>query len=534
MKKFRYLLIAVFLIAPIAGKAQTWKLSTNLPNGGTDGMFGFAIGDKMYMGGGSYNKSFWEFDPATEKWTKKADVPNTHSARSFGVGFAIGNFGYVTTGQDDDDQSKVFNDLWQYDPSTDKWTRKADLPGVARDGAVGFAVAGKGYVGGGSDAKYNYPSDFYSYDPTTDKWTKENDLPTGPPMYQPNIIFPATFVIGNYAYMATGSVNNLETRDLYRYDPSADTWAKKAPLPDSARQAATGFSLYGKGYVGLGMVGYDSSRVYRTMLSYDPVTDQWTRIADFPGTKRAWALSISNNSSAFVGGGWNLGPSFFNGWWRFDTVTAITTKPGFLTINQPHLYFGAHTYGSDTTTSAFLLNQSWKAIGIDSVTITGTDASSFSLAPSTIHYPYLLGNGPDSLAVNVTFNPSAPSGNKTALLKIYYDEVADSIQQVYLIAISQPVESVAAEASEQFDVAPNPIRDRATVSFTSANAGETRIELIDLLGRTVYQSPKTIVARGESVRIPIDASALNLQSGTYMLRAITAGKTTEAKIVVNR
>jgi N-acetylneuraminic acid mutarotase len=61
----------------------------------------FVIGNKGYAGlGGSspdiVKKDFWEYDPATNKWTAKADF--TGKERVFSSQFAIGTDGYVGLG----------------------------------------------------------------------------------------------------------------------------------------------------------------------------------------------------------------------------------------------------------------------------------------------------------------------------------------------------------------------------------------------------------------------------------------------------
>ena len=52
------------------------------------------------------------------------------------VGFTIGSKGYIGTGYDW--QFRLYNDFWEYDPATNAWTQKADFGGTARDRAVGF------------------------------------------------------------------------------------------------------------------------------------------------------------------------------------------------------------------------------------------------------------------------------------------------------------------------------------------------------------------------------------------------------------
>jgi N-acetylneuraminic acid mutarotase len=87
-----------------------------------------------------------------------ADFPG--SARETAIGFSIGNKGYVGLGTDATYSDKN-KDFWQYDPSTNTWIKKADYPGTGIYGATGFSVNDKGYVGLGGSAEYGQKKDFW-------------------------------------------------------------------------------------------------------------------------------------------------------------------------------------------------------------------------------------------------------------------------------------------------------------------------------------------------------------------------------------
>src|ERR1041385_948282 len=58
----------------------------------------------------------------------------------------------------------------------DSWVQKASVGGPVRNGAVGFSVQGKGYIGLGEDG-YNLKNDFWEYDTTTNAWTQIANFP---------------------------------------------------------------------------------------------------------------------------------------------------------------------------------------------------------------------------------------------------------------------------------------------------------------------------------------------------------------------
>ena len=122
---------------------------------------GFSIGTKGYIGTGSvFDQEFWEYDPSSNTWTQKANFGGLPRLKA--VGFSIGTLGYIGTG--DGSFGVFYNDFWQYDPSSNTWTQKANFGGTARMEAVGFSIGTQGYIGTGYDGSYK--NDFWQYTPT--------------------------------------------------------------------------------------------------------------------------------------------------------------------------------------------------------------------------------------------------------------------------------------------------------------------------------------------------------------------------------
>jgi N-acetylneuraminic acid mutarotase len=135
--------------------------------------------------------------------------------RISGVGFAIGNKGYVGTGSVSGFGSTT--DFWEYDPSTDSWTSKAPVGLINRQEATGFALNGKGYIGTGDNfsSGTNY-GDFYEWDPATNVWTQIDDFGGLKRRYL------VSFVIGDAAYAGTGT-NGTNFADFWTYKQTLGT-----------------------------------------------------------------------------------------------------------------------------------------------------------------------------------------------------------------------------------------------------------------------------------------------------------------------
>ena len=132
---------------------------------------GFGIGNYGYVGlgediGGNTKLDFWQFDPEREEEPKWRQMSSPVGARlgTQGIGFTDGNKGYVCLGKDH--QGVGTRELWAYDPASDSWGRKQDFPGSHRNGAVVFVLEGRAYVGTGagtSPSEYGYLDDWWIY-----------------------------------------------------------------------------------------------------------------------------------------------------------------------------------------------------------------------------------------------------------------------------------------------------------------------------------------------------------------------------------
>ncbi|MFH1319609.1 MAG: hypothetical protein ABII90_03020 [Bacteroidota bacterium] len=210
---------------------------------------GFSISSKGYIGLGkndvTYFKDFWEYDTSINSWTQKADFDST--ARYGAVGFSINAKGYVGTGYYNPGGSPTYHkDFWEYDPGSDIWTRKADFGGDARSLAVGFSIGTKGYIGTGYSPAYH--KDFWEYDPGLDIWTQKADF--GGTARR----IAVGFSIGTKGYIGTGT-DGPYYKDFWEYAQASNTWAQKADFGGTARSLATGFSIGTRGYIGTGNDG---------------------------------------------------------------------------------------------------------------------------------------------------------------------------------------------------------------------------------------------------------------------------------------
>jgi len=273
------LTMAICLLTTNLIFADGWTQKTDFGGTGRFGPFGFNIGTKGYIGLGSdaypvynFRKDFWEYDPTANTWTQKADFGGT--ARYSPAVFVIGTIGYVFGGWD---QANTFSDFWQYNQTTNTWTQKTDN-GIMRTAGVGFAIGNKGYIGTGWDGSIDR-NDFWQYDPSNDTWTQMANFGGAGRVAGVGFAFDNLGFIGlgNTAYPGDNYVN-----DFWQYNQSSNTWTIVDSFPGIPREDPSCFTLFKKCYAG---TGYDmSGNVLNDFYMYDSQTNQWTQKANYPPT----------------------------------------------------------------------------------------------------------------------------------------------------------------------------------------------------------------------------------------------------------
>lgn len=198
-------------------ESDSWEKKADFPGEGRSHPAFFTLNNEGYVGcgdgtSGDY-KDFYKYIPSTNTWKRIKDFAGpAHHHPAF---FTINDKAYLCTGHDRAG-NKVLNTNYEYDPVTDSWTKKANLPAVGRVGSIGFAINNTGIIGGGYDevSTHKYYRDFYAYNPTTDTWRS-----TVPPFPELNGTFAAvSAVIGNIAYAGTGMDSlGISTNQWYSF-----------------------------------------------------------------------------------------------------------------------------------------------------------------------------------------------------------------------------------------------------------------------------------------------------------------------------
>lgn len=378
------LLLSLFTYKP--GQASTtgdsWRIIASMPTSRTLLGVTTATNGKIYAIGGKNNSTelgtVEEYDPATNTWTTKANMPTPRqnlsvTAASNGKVYAIG-------GEVHHDPASAFNTVEEYDPATNTWTTKANMP--TPRGWFGSAYSnGKIYAIGGRNSTGSL-STVEAYDPATNTWTTCASMPTARwPVGVAATSNGKIYAIGGDGYST-----------VEEYDPVTDTWIKKSDMLISRWNIGVA-SLNGKVYV----VG--GQWLGPALAEYDPVTDIWTMKANMLlGDRISSGVAVANGKIYAVGGHNEMGVVGTVEEYTPGAITESYSISGQVTISGTNIGLSGVTVSAGTGYNA-LTNQNGY------YTISTIPAGNYTLIPSKSGYAFTPST------INVVVGPNVEGKN---------------------------------------------------------------------------------------------------------------------------
>ncbi len=202
-----------------------------------------------------------------------------------GLVYAVGAFG----------TSASSRRLEAYDPTTNTWSTKADIP-FASDHPNVATTADKLYILGEVGAQQSA-----EYDPVANAWTMRAPIPT-------QRAASATAAIGTKVYVAGGAMGSNgasfgpTVRDFAAFDTVTNTWETLAELPTPGRNHAVGAAVGGIFYIVGGRTNGPTDGLQSRMDAYDPVAKTWTAKAPMPVARGGCMGGVVNGLIIVVGG----------------------------------------------------------------------------------------------------------------------------------------------------------------------------------------------------------------------------------------
>jgi N-acetylneuraminic acid mutarotase len=215
---------------------NTWVKKADMLTG-RGSLASVEVAGKIYVMGGSPGAAFPPvaaaevYDPALDSWSKLPDMQEALDGATAslvdGKVFVIGGTQYDSLTQERISISTVE----EYDPETKTWVKKTDMP-TPRYALSSCVINGKIYVIGGMISTFQMVTPVFAtkavevYDPQTDTWTKKADMPA------PRADAALAVLNGKiYIFGGTETDDGSATSTIFVYDPDLDQWTTSSSMP---------------------------------------------------------------------------------------------------------------------------------------------------------------------------------------------------------------------------------------------------------------------------------------------------------------
>jgi len=314
--------MALLTPATQAQMPSPWKQAAPFPEPDEE-LYGVTANGKLYViggwGGGKARGVNYEYDPETDKWTKKKSMPRpAHHAAVASLNGKI----YVCGGFIAPEKSQLpvgaawepIDDVSEYDPAVDSWKALAPLPSK-RGAGVAVEAGGKIYMIGGVTTVEGSKEPFFTflgaardltlndvYDPQTNKWESRKPMSVGRNHAFAAEVNGKIYVIGGR--IGHGFIMAASNTDVVEeYDPSTDKWSAPKERMPTARSG--------------GGCGTDGKRIYvaggevttkqvvgamKAVEAYEPATNTWTSLPSMTIPRHGVAGGVIGNRLHLVSG----------------------------------------------------------------------------------------------------------------------------------------------------------------------------------------------------------------------------------------
>lgn len=257
-----------------------WDEKANLPLGLAD-ITAATHNGKIYVFGGYRDNSSdprnvtYMYDPSTNSWTQKTDMPSA-------------TWGHIAVNADG--LIHVFTDLekhYVYNVSSNSWATKIDVPYNLVTGVMGAKHSDKIHL----FLSYYH----YEYNITAESWSQKNNISIPVTWGTCGVVNNKIYVIGGYK---TGGGVTDATQIL---DINADTWSYGVNCTDALYGTSRENQVINnKIYVSHGQD--ENSRFFASLHVYDPSADTWEEKPTASYPRDGPGCSVLNSQLYVIGG----------------------------------------------------------------------------------------------------------------------------------------------------------------------------------------------------------------------------------------
>jgi hypothetical protein len=143
-----------------------------------------------------------------------------------------------------------------------------------------------------------------------DQWFRHRAAP---------VDFTETFftIVNDYVYMGINGTNKF-----WVYNPATEEYKRLSDFPGPVRDAGNGFAINDVIYFG---TGNDGDNNLKDFWEYTISTDTWVKKNDFPGESRLGSITFSIDGNGYLGGGvhdlWFVYNDPFDDFWKYYSST---------------------------------------------------------------------------------------------------------------------------------------------------------------------------------------------------------------------
>lgn len=239
------------------------------------------------------------YDVEADEWVSAAAMPeprNHHAVASVGGEvFAFGGNDNVLT-------DPPIDDVFAYDPEADEWTARGSMPD-GRWGHESAVVDGTVYLVGGETDGDPEPAPTLAYDPVEDEWERWTPVPTQRDHLSVEAVGGEVIAAGGRGAGDAEPPFFEEPVDVVEvYDPEADAWSEREPMPESSSGMAAGVSgddLYLAGGENPSAATGDTYDVHQ---AYSRSGDEWKLREPLPVESHGQASVVHGGRLYVVGG----------------------------------------------------------------------------------------------------------------------------------------------------------------------------------------------------------------------------------------
>jgi N-acetylneuraminic acid mutarotase len=161
-----------------------------------------------------------------------------------------------------------------------------DLTGVRQEHSV-VALAGEIYIIGGYSPSSTAVATVHAYNPTTRMWRSVRDFPQILNHSNAAVVGNTLYVLGFYI----GSSQSNTSRQVYAYDPAADTWTERTGMPQDTQRATGCVAVLGEKIY---LFGGARGETVSDASVYDTVADSWQMLPALPESREHCAAGGIN------------------------------------------------------------------------------------------------------------------------------------------------------------------------------------------------------------------------------------------------